>query len=81
MFVKMKWIRVKNIMQLISIREEDFKYYIHKLNNLLTIIRGNAELIKLKSDFEETEDILLSSQKSLEFLQKIIECHKINREN
>lgn len=47
-------------------------FHIHKLNNMLTVIRGNAELIKLKiGPCEEVEEIIIGCEKCLNLLKNI----------
>ncbi len=46
--------------------------HIHKLNNILTVIRGNAELIKLKDGTcEEVEEIIIGCEKCLNLLKSM----------
>jgi hypothetical protein len=59
-------------MKKILCSDKEIGSYIHKLNNLLTIIQGNAELIKITTGVrEEADDILISCQKSLEILEHL----------
>ena len=46
--------------------------FIHQLNNMLTVIQGNAELIKLQAGYsEEVNEILITCRKCLDLLKQI----------
>ncbi|HBV95704.1 MAG: hypothetical protein JL50_10455 [Peptococcaceae bacterium BICA1-7] len=50
----------------------DLPFYIHKLNNMLTVIHGNTELMILRNGMtEEMYEILSSCKKSMEILNEM----------
>ncbi|MEG6523234.1 hypothetical protein [Desulfotomaculum sp. 1211_IL3151] len=51
---------------------EEIKTNIHKLNNLLTVIQGNAELIKLDQQNQEDAAEILDACKQMEEVLRTI---------
>ncbi|MTI81865.1 MAG: hypothetical protein FH758_13495 [Firmicutes bacterium] len=46
--------------------------HVHKINNMVTIIKGNAELLSLEdSNSDEVKDILMCCEQIQEIIQRI----------